>query len=87
MLYVSLSYISPFSSSRMITFTVTDDSFGVSLPAVSRVVFNSTDDLPQLDLNGLSIDGMNATATYTEGGPVIMVMENEKIILMIIFIF
>lgn len=59
----------------MITFTVTDDSFGVSSPAVSRVVFNSTDDQPQLDLNGPFISGTNTTVTYIEGSPAIKVRE------------
>ena len=59
----------------MVVFTVHDDSFGVSSPAVSRVVFNSTDDLPHLDLNGPTVDGTNTAVLYTEGAPAIKVRE------------
>ena len=42
---------------------------------MSRVVFNSTDDLPHLDLNGPTVDGTNTAVLYTEGAPAIKVRE------------
>lgn len=57
---------SPFLSMREISFVVEDDAGSKSQPAYVRVTFNSTDDPPLLDLNGIKA-GLNYSLLYTEG--------------------
>ena len=52
---------------REVSFTVTDDLGDVSSPAVARVTFNTVDDTPLLDLNGLQQFSVNTSIQYTEG--------------------
>ena len=52
---------------REVSFTVTDDLRDVSSPAVARVTFNTVDDTPLLDLNGLQQFSVNTSIQYTEG--------------------
>ena len=52
---------------REVSFIVTDDLGDVSSPAVARVTFNTVDDTPLLDLNGLQQFSVNTSIQYTEG--------------------
>lgn len=52
---------------REVSFTVTDDLGSVSSPAVARITFNTVDDIPLLDLNGLHQFSVNTSIQYTEG--------------------
>lgn len=84
-LLLSLFYnkFSPFLTSRMISYTITDDSSGTSTPpAIARVSFNAIDDTPYVDLNGPTIGGDNLTVPYTEGNT-----DGVKVIIVCNFLF